>query len=165
MKRRGRFRARSAPRSVPSSSLTVLADAHDLPGSPHRIAAPDAAPRSLARGPRPICGRRHPAQIPRAGFRWAQRDLNPRPPVCKTGALPTELYARTPGEPTAASTQRCEDLLVLTGVAGVADSVHDRVLNDAGSVDDEGASVANAQLVVENAVSLSHRSVRPVVAQ
>ena len=25
---------------------------------------------------------------------WAQLDSNQRPPVCKTGALPTELYAR-----------------------------------------------------------------------
>ncbi len=35
-------------------------------------------------------------------MRWAQRDLNPRPPVCKTGALPTELYARATQEPIAA---------------------------------------------------------------
>ncbi len=57
--------------------------------------------------------------------RWAQRDLNPRPPVCKTGALPTELYARTPGEPTSALAERREDLLVLAGIAGVPNPIHD----------------------------------------
>jgi hypothetical protein len=27
--------------------------------------------------------------------KWTRRDLNPRPPRCKRGALPTELRART----------------------------------------------------------------------
>src|ERR1051325_8459331 len=32
----------------------------------------------------------------RLGFLpWTRRDLNPRPPACKAGALPTELRART----------------------------------------------------------------------
>lgn len=30
---------------------------------------------------------------------WTRRDLNPRPPACKAGALPTELRARTPQRP------------------------------------------------------------------
>ncbi len=32
-------------------------------------------------------------------MRWAQRVSNPRPPVCKTGALPLS-YAPLAGEPT-----------------------------------------------------------------
>jgi hypothetical protein len=29
---------------------------------------------------------------------WSQRDSNPRPPACKAGALPTELWPRSDGE-------------------------------------------------------------------
>ena len=93
---------------------------------------------------------------PRGQRGWAQRDLNPRPPVCKTGALPTELYARATREPIAAvsrgSVEGGECLLVLSRVASVWNLIHHHVSDDASLVDDEGSANRGTGVLIEDAV-------------
>jgi hypothetical protein len=80
------------------------------------IAASRLARRAVARGNQPVLALRAPTRQPSLRFAsegwWSQTESNRRPPACKAGALPTELWPLfgnhppSAGLPTEAAEQR-----------------------------------------------------------
>ena len=80
------------------------------------------ARRAEARGYRPVFALRAPTRQPSSRFAsegwWSQTESNRRPPACKAGALPTELWPRaTTGLPSRSSRQSARLRLSGSGAA------------------------------------------------
>ena len=77
------------------------------------VGASRPACRAVARGKQPVFALRAPTRQPSHRFAsegwWSQTESNRRPPACKAGALPTELWplvgVRPPGSPSRSSRQ------------------------------------------------------------